>query len=98
MKYTNYKQNNIAKEKPATSQNYTDNEGRITVSEYNIEKEGTKAISVTGLGGLLNCETSRLPRCLDNGFIVGGLVARRPRFSLQKHVPKYLLVSIYVRG
>jgi hypothetical protein len=61
-------------------------------------KERSKAISDTGLGGLLSCETSRLSHCLDNRLIVGGLVPRRPRFIAENHLMKYLLVPIYVRG
>jgi hypothetical protein len=45
-------------------------------------------ISVTGLGGLLGCEVSRTPHCLDNRLTGGGKVVRpthRPRSTLQKH-------------
>jgi hypothetical protein len=54
------------------SHSHTNNEGRITAQEYSVQKEKDKAIPVTGLGGLLNCETLRLSHCLDNRFIVGG--------------------------
>jgi hypothetical protein len=56
-----------------------------------------KSVPVAGLAGLLSCETSRLSHCLDNRFIVGGPVARRPRFTAQNHLTKYILVLIYVR-
>jgi hypothetical protein len=45
-----------------------------------------KAIPVTGCGGPLGCETSRLPHFLDNRFAVGGEVSltRRPPFTPQE--------------
>jgi hypothetical protein len=51
-------------------------------------------ISDTGPGSLLSCETLRLSHCLDDRFIDGGWVARRPRFTTQNH----LLVLIYIRA
>jgi hypothetical protein len=50
------------KEKQISSENCTNNEGHITANEYSIQK----ALPDTGPGGLLSCETSRLPHCLDN--------------------------------
>jgi hypothetical protein len=48
-----------------------------------LGKKG-KAIPVTGRGGLLGCETSRLPQFLDNRLTDGGEVVslkRRPLFT-----------------
>jgi hypothetical protein len=63
----------------------------------NTALKKVEVILDTGYGGLFTCEISRLSYCLDNRFIVGGLVARRSRFTTQNHLRKYLLVLIYVR-
>jgi hypothetical protein len=64
------KQTKQNKEKPFSSQSYTNRKGHITASEYSIEEEN-RAIPDTSLGGLLSCETSRLSHYLDNQFLVG---------------------------
>jgi hypothetical protein len=48
-----------------------------------------KAIPDTGLGGRLSCDTSTLWHCLDDRFIVGGEVARRPR------LPRIILQNVF---
>jgi hypothetical protein len=55
----------------------------------------SKAISVTGRGGLEGCEMLRIPRCLDNRLTDGGKVVsptitildifHRPVFYLKLH-------------
>jgi hypothetical protein len=48
----------------------------------------SKAIPITGLGGLQSCEMLRIPHSLDNRFTDGGKVVRpmhRPQFTPQKH-------------
>jgi hypothetical protein len=56
--------------------------------------EEGKTVAVKGRTGVLDCDISRISRCLDNQLLDGGLV-----FSLAAlHPQKYLLVLIYVRG
>jgi hypothetical protein len=54
-----------------------------------IRKEKkSKAIPVTGRGGLQGCEILRIPHCLDNRLIDGGKVVSSthwPHFTPQKH-------------
>jgi hypothetical protein len=48
------------------------------------QKSKSKAIPVTGRGGLFECETSRLPNSLDNRLTDGGVVfslTSRPLFT-----------------
>jgi hypothetical protein len=55
---------------------------------YCAAKIESKAIPVTGHGGLEGCEMSRIAHCLDNELIVVGKVVsltRRQRFTPQKH-------------
>jgi hypothetical protein len=57
----------------------------------------SKAILVTGRGGLQGCEMLRIPQCLDNRHTVGSKavsLTHRPRSIL----PKDFLVLISVRG
>jgi hypothetical protein len=57
-------------------------------------KKKSKAIPITGLGGLLGCEMLRIPHCLDNRLTYGGKVVsltHRPHFTPQKH--NYFYVS-----
>jgi hypothetical protein len=64
---------------------------------FSGNRKVSKAISVTGRGGLRNCETSRIPHCLDNRLIDVGCVVsltRRPRSTSQKH----FLVLVSVKG
>jgi hypothetical protein len=52
------------------------------------KKKLSKAIPVTGRGGLQGCEMSRIPHCLDNQLTDGSKVVsptHRPRFIPQKH-------------
>jgi hypothetical protein len=49
-------------------------------------KKGSKAIPVTGLGGLKGCEMIRIPHCVDNRLTDGGKVVsrmHRPHFTPQ---------------
>jgi hypothetical protein len=60
--------------------------GKIEEARINIMQ--SKAIPVTGLGGLLDCEMLRILHCLDNRLADGGKVVRpahRPHFTPQKH-------------
>jgi hypothetical protein len=41
----------------------------------------SKAIPVTGLGGLYSCEMLRIPHCLDTGLTDGGKVVSRPHVT-----------------
>jgi hypothetical protein len=53
----------------------------------------SKAIPVTGLGGLYGCEMLRIPHCLDNRFTDGGKVVspmHLPHFTPQKHYYFYV--------
>jgi hypothetical protein len=61
-----------------------------------VKVKKIKAIPVTGRGGPLVCETSRLPHLLHNGLTDGGEVVsltRRPFFT-----PGKFLVLISVKG
>jgi hypothetical protein len=52
-------------------------------------KKKSKAVSVTGYGGLYGCEMLRIPRCLDVRLTDGGMVVsrtHRPRSSTQKRL------------
>jgi hypothetical protein len=44
------------------------------VSRYQVQNTRIKVIRVTGRGGPLSCETSRLPDFLENRFTDGGEV------------------------
>jgi hypothetical protein len=49
----------------------------------------SKAISITGRGGLLVGEISRIPHCLDSRLTDGGKVlslTNQPRSTSQKHL------------
>jgi hypothetical protein len=51
-------------------------------------KKKSKAITVTGRGGLYGCEMLRIPHCLYNRLTDGGKFvspAHRPHFTPQKH-------------
>jgi hypothetical protein len=51
-------------------------------------KKKSKAIPVTGRGGLWGCEMLRIPHYLDNRLTDGGKVVsptHRPHFTPQKH-------------
>jgi hypothetical protein len=57
------------------------------------KKNQSKAIPVTGLGGLESCEMLRIPHCLDNRLTNGGKVVsptHRPDFTPQKHYYIYI--------
>jgi hypothetical protein len=59
----------------------------MTLLACRIYKNKDKAIPVAGSGGLQNCETSRLPRFLDNRLMDGGeavSLRRRPHFTPQE--------------
>jgi hypothetical protein len=59
-----------------------------TYSEHIKVKVKSKAIPVTGLGGLWGCEMLRIPHCLDNRLTDGSKVVsptHRPYFTPQKH-------------
>jgi hypothetical protein len=74
---------NITTQKPnkqISTQSYTNKGGRVRANEYNVEKEKIK-LSVTGLGGLFSCETSRLPHRMENRFIVDGQIYPAPETS-----------------
>jgi hypothetical protein len=48
----------------------------------------SKAIPVTGRGGVWGCDTLRIPHCLDNRLTDGGNIViptHRPRSAVQKH-------------
>jgi hypothetical protein len=51
-----------------------------------IRSKKSKAIPVTGLGGLWGCEMLRIPHCLDNRLTDGGKVispTHPPQFTTQ---------------
>jgi hypothetical protein len=56
---------------------------------FNLQyKNKSKAIPVTGLGGLQGCEMLRIPHCLDNRLTDGGKVVgptHPPHFTPHKH-------------
>jgi hypothetical protein len=57
------------------------------------EKSQSKAIPVTGRGGIQRCEMLRIPHCLDNRFTDGGKVVsptHPPQFTPQKHYYFYV--------
>jgi hypothetical protein len=57
------------------------------------KKKKSKAIPVTGRGGLEGCEMLRIPHCLDNRLTDGGKVVspmHPPHFTPQK---RYLSIS-----
>jgi hypothetical protein len=61
----------------------------------------SKAVSVTGRGGLYGCEMLRTLHCLDNRLTDGGEVVslmHRPRSAPQKKFCILSLVLISVRG
>jgi hypothetical protein len=62
---------------------------------YKLKK--SKAISVTDRGGLLCCEMSRIPHCLDNWLLDDGQFLS---LGAGRALPpsKYFLVLISVRG
>jgi hypothetical protein len=43
-----------------------------TLHTMNSTRKKSKALPVTGLGGLWEREISRIPHCVDNRFIDGG--------------------------
>jgi hypothetical protein len=54
---------------------------------YEVKK--SKAIIVTGRGGLQDCEMLRIPHCVDNRLTDGGKAVNlkhRPRSTPQKHI------------
>jgi hypothetical protein len=53
------------------------------VGQWQVKKK-SKAVPVTGLGGLQGCEMLRIPHCLDNRLTDGGKVVsptHRPSFT-----------------
>jgi hypothetical protein len=55
---------------------------------YTKVKVESKAIPVTGRGGLYGCEMLRIPHCLDNRLLDGGNIVsptHQPHFTPQKH-------------
>jgi hypothetical protein len=64
-------------------------------------KKKTKAIRITGLGGLECCEMLRVPHCLDNRLIDGGkyvILTHPPHFTPQNIIIWMFLVLISVRS
>jgi hypothetical protein len=72
-----------------TAQMAASREGLSSVDLVDISRKSkSKAIPVTGCGGLWDCEMLRIPHCLDNRLIDGGKVVsptRQPHFTPQKH-------------
>jgi hypothetical protein len=65
--------------------------------EQVVDENKGKAISVTGRGGPLDCETSRLPHFLDSRLTDGGEVVSVTRLAAF-YPPGRFLVLISVRG
>jgi hypothetical protein len=59
------------------------------------EVSKSEAIPVTGCGGLLRCDVSRIPHYLDNRFTFGGEVSD---VAATLYPPGRFLVLISVRG
>jgi hypothetical protein len=58
--------------------------------KYELRKRGkkSKAVPVTGHGGLYGCEMLRIPHCIDSWLMHGGKVVsptHRPHFTPQKY-------------
>jgi hypothetical protein len=56
----------------------------------------SKAVPVTGLGGLYGCDMLRIPHCLDNRLTDGDKVVgptHPPHFTPQKHFYFYVCGS-----
>jgi hypothetical protein len=67
----------------------------------NVITAKSKAIHVTGCGGLKGCEMLRIPHCLHNRILDGGKVVspiHRPHFTPQKSFFFMFPSLISVRG
>jgi hypothetical protein len=61
---------------------------RVMKTLHSETEPVSKAIPITGRGGLWGCEMLRIPHCLGNRLTDGSKVVRlmhRPRSTLQKH-------------